>query len=122
MSYHKFSEGFSIRGAHMGRPEYRNGPDGQVTDAPLFRLQRVALDSGGYDNGGAYWGTGAPLYVAFSGESPEDSESHVAYVRVEQRHIHSLAPIAGAFRARDTLRLAAKVAVLERYKNARFTR
>lgn len=29
---------------------------------PKFYLQRVPLDSGGYDGGGAYWGLGAPLY------------------------------------------------------------
>jgi hypothetical protein len=27
-----------------------------------FRLQRVRIDSGGYDSGGAYWGLGTPLY------------------------------------------------------------
>jgi hypothetical protein len=116
MSYHKFSKGYSIRGAQMGRPEYRNGPDGQVTDAPLFRLQRVRLDSGGYDNGGAYWGTGAPLYVAFSGESPEDSESHVCYVRTKAEHYRGAS---GPWRMRD--RAAAKRAVLERFPNAGFT-
>lgn len=29
-----------------------------------IRLFRVRLDSGGYDDGGAYWGLGAPLYCA----------------------------------------------------------
>lgn len=27
-----------------------------------FRVFRVNLDSGGYDDGGAYWGIGLPLY------------------------------------------------------------
>jgi hypothetical protein len=27
-----------------------------------FSLQRIRLDSGGYDSGGAYWGYGTPLY------------------------------------------------------------
>lgn len=31
-------------------------------DAQRFYLQRVRLDSGGYDSGGAYWGIGSPLY------------------------------------------------------------
>jgi hypothetical protein len=34
--------------------------------APKVRMQRVRLDSGGYDSGGAYWGRGAPLYWAGS--------------------------------------------------------
>jgi hypothetical protein len=40
-------------------------------DEPLkLYLQRVRLNSGGYDSGGAYWGLGAPLYAYFdeSGE------------------------------------------------------
>jgi hypothetical protein len=37
---------------------------------PLARLylQRMPLDSGGYDAGGAYWGHGAPLYWATDGQ------------------------------------------------------
>jgi hypothetical protein len=34
--------------------------------APKITLQRVRLDSGGYDPQGAYWGLGAPLYWAAS--------------------------------------------------------
>lgn len=30
--------------------------------AQRFYLERVRLDSGGYDQGGAYWGCGDPLY------------------------------------------------------------
>jgi hypothetical protein len=29
-------------------------------------VTRVSIDSGGYDSGGAYWGTGQPLYWAHS--------------------------------------------------------
>lgn len=45
-------------GASMGRPEWHGEPAGPV------RLFRVRLDSGGYDSGGAYWGTGSPLFCA----------------------------------------------------------
>lgn len=31
------------------------------TDSPMT-LRRVAINSQGYDNGGAYWGIGQPLY------------------------------------------------------------
>ena len=48
------------RGAKMGRhhalldfEEPRN-----------IRLFKMALDSGGYDDGGAYWGIGEPIYIA----------------------------------------------------------
>lgn len=51
-------------GAPMGR--HGNGQiDGKV------HLQRVRLDSGGYDPGGAYWGIGKPLYVAFDNDGGE---------------------------------------------------
>ncbi len=39
--------------------------------APFFgrvRARRVRLDSGGYDQGGAYWGHGAPLYYVYGAE------------------------------------------------------
>lgn len=34
-----------------------------------LHLVRVRLDSGGYDQGGAYWGHGQPLYCAYSDET-----------------------------------------------------
>ena len=48
-------------GAPMGRPNM--GADFNWT-LPLH-LQRLNLDSGGYDHGGAYWGPGAPIYAIF---------------------------------------------------------
>lgn len=45
-------------GAPMGRLTYGHAPSDPC------RLFRVRLDSGGYDDGGAYWGIGAPLYCA----------------------------------------------------------
>jgi len=59
--------------------------------APLkFTLQRVRLDSGGYDPQGAYWGAGQPLYWAAdeSGEieltfRAEDRDDAKAYLRGE---------------------------------------
>jgi hypothetical protein len=69
-------------GAPMGRHSTttreleRDGalaPDGGIP-RKLY-LQRVRLDSGGYDSGGAYWGHGAPLYVA------TDHEDVTVFVR-----------------------------------------
>jgi hypothetical protein len=45
-------------GAPLGRIEYGDSPVGKVT------LFRVRINSGGYDDGGAYWGVGKPLYCA----------------------------------------------------------
>lgn len=57
-------------------------PMGRGAEAPLVgkvRMRRVRLDSGGYDPGGAYFGTGAPLYYV-SGD-----ESGYVYVRGASR-------------------------------------
>jgi hypothetical protein len=48
-------------GAPMGRRSYGLI---QNCEARTVRLFRVNLDQGGYDNGGAYWGTGEPIYCA----------------------------------------------------------
>lgn len=58
-------------GAPMGRASSshyfdKNGDKVEITvtkDAPYpMHLVRCPLDSGGYDQGGAYWGLGEPLY------------------------------------------------------------
>jgi hypothetical protein len=46
-------------GAPMGR---RTGPDYLETSAGPLYLRRIRINSGGYDDGGAYWGTGTPLW------------------------------------------------------------
>jgi hypothetical protein len=51
-------------GAPMGR-----SADANLDDSPnSVRLFRVNLDSGGYDDGGAYWGTGCRLYCAIDAD------------------------------------------------------
>lgn len=45
-------------GAPMGRGETR----GDLDAAHILHLRGIHIDSGGYDNGGAYWGIGEPLY------------------------------------------------------------
>lgn len=57
----KFPEVNSKYGAPLGRPTYALQTTPQPEQRSL-RLFKVALDSGGYDNGGAYWGHGEPLY------------------------------------------------------------
>ncbi len=62
MSSYQPSKVHSRYGAPMGRESTR------MSDIPVqplrLSLQRVRLNQGGYDDGGAYWGHGAPLYVA----------------------------------------------------------
>jgi hypothetical protein len=53
-------------GAPMGR---YTGPNFLDCDAGKIYLHRVPLDSGGYDQGGAYWGHGEPLFEAMDQDS-----------------------------------------------------
>lgn len=48
------------RGAMMGRRSIRPASPASAK----LHLERVRLDAGGYDKGGAYWGFGSPLYCA----------------------------------------------------------
>lgn len=68
----------SARGADMGRRTIK-----EDESKPLY-LQKVRLDSGGYDAGGAYWGSPDDLYCAFN----EDMTFRVftrAYDRIEAK-------------------------------------
>lgn len=49
-------------GAPMGRM------DSQIDYGARLYLRRVRLDSGGYDEGGAYWGLGQKLWAYGDGE------------------------------------------------------
>lgn len=51
-----------------------------------FTLQRVKLDKGGYDLGGAYWGTGEALFCAWG--DPVDGDPHQEQVRIFVRAKH----------------------------------
>lgn len=42
-----------------------------ANDSPKFHLRRIRLDSGGYDQGGAYWGHGGYLFEAFTADGQE---------------------------------------------------
>ena len=61
----KLPKAYSERGADMGR---RSHYPYDFKKPIKLRLERIRLDSGGYDNGGAYWGTGIPLYMASAEE------------------------------------------------------
>lgn len=57
------NKGCTKYGADMGR---RNQPEGEP-DSPLY-LQKLRFVDGDYDTGGAYWGSGDPIWCAFSEE------------------------------------------------------
>ena len=72
----EYPKAYSIYGASMGRREIHVGdPVGKM------HLQRVRLDRGGYDSGGAYWGTGMPLYRY----EDEDAGNVQGYLRARNR-------------------------------------
>jgi hypothetical protein len=48
-------------------------------------LQRVHLDMGGYDNIGAYWGRGAPLYWYFCEDMPQHTIGREGHFRARDR-------------------------------------
>lgn len=52
-------------GAPMGRPKQGHGAE----PTTKFEVKRVPINSGGYDHGGAYWGTGQPLYFYIAYET-----------------------------------------------------
>jgi len=61
-------------GAPMGRGRgIFNIPAGKI------RLFRVKINSGGYDDGGAYWGLGSPLFCA------TDDMGYCEYTRAMDR-------------------------------------
>jgi hypothetical protein len=74
---HHYSKGYGKYGASMGR-----GSDLPNDTTDKLSLQRVRLDSGGYDPGGSYWGGGygtLPLYRA------ENENGDVRYLRAANR-------------------------------------
>jgi hypothetical protein len=56
--------GASKFGAQLGRRDGSRPPPG--SRFTVITVHRVKLDDGGYDEGGAYWGIGAPLWYVES--------------------------------------------------------
>lgn len=78
MSAYKMPRVSCAYGAPMGRRAI-GLPNGRV------RLVRVYLDSGGYDNGGAYWGIGKPLYMATNLPLNDGDSEYTDFVRANSR-------------------------------------
>lgn len=81
--WRQLSEASSPTGAAMGRLTILpRDPKARA----VFYLSRVRLDTGGYDQGGAYWGIGDPLYRALSAEDIGENDEHVElFVRASSR-------------------------------------
>ena len=90
MARRKLAQVSARYGAPMGRPSYdhrerfvfphEDGSAATFTACPKLHLQRVRINAGGYDEGGAYWGTGEPLYWAWD----DDGEVQM-FVRAADR-------------------------------------
>lgn len=74
MARMQFGKAYSSAGASMGRRS-----KAVLCAEGRIRLQRVRLDVGGYDSGGAYWGLGEPLWVA------EDADGERSFFRARDR-------------------------------------
>ena len=82
-------------GAPMGR---QDSPSIETMLPAFVRLARVRLDSQGYDSGGAYWGNGAPLYVA------QDDDGNRQFARGHSRAAVALALGIGALALKTAAR------------------
>ena len=66
----------------MGRPSSGHGAEPTTP----FTLRRVSINQGGYDSGGAYWGTGAPLYYFEAYEECDGDETEISdFIRASSR-------------------------------------
>jgi len=71
--------------------------DTTTNAAPVkFTLQRVRLNSGGYDSGGSYWGVDAPLYWAT--DETESFYFRAADRQAAKTHIRTKHPTAMFYR------------------------
>ena len=108
MSRLGLSNACSRYGASMGRDSTRDRDLAEIiaeyhSDTVKVSLRRVPLDAGGYDEGGAYWGTGEPLWRATDDLSNMTLDTFVLYFRAPSRgaakaHVTSKVPNARFYR------------------------
>ncbi len=92
-----------VTGSQMGRRNTlpNDLPDSDRQDTYKLHLVRVPFVDGDYDQGGAYWGSPANLYLA--SESLPSPSGITVYVRASSRHeakqkVLSLVPTAKFYR------------------------
>lgn len=83
MPYAKLPKVHSMYGAPLGRPEIYLSDRQWVG---RIRVARVALNQGGYDHGGAYWGGGERLWRV-RGVAPDGGEDLYEFVRSDYKHV-----------------------------------
>lgn len=87
----QLEKGASERGAQMGRANTL--PENPKEATPRLHLTHVRFNAGGYDFGGAYWGTPENLYCAETGDEQEEyvrlfvRANNVMHARAEVRKI-----------------------------------
>jgi len=74
----ELSKGYSERGAQIGRPNTITEPDFPVK----FRMEKLRWTDSCYDQQGAYWGCGDPIFHAW-GDGEEDEQE--IFVRATDR-------------------------------------
>jgi hypothetical protein len=67
------SDNNSFRGAPLGQPQLGTAPASGIS------LRHIALNKGGYDKAGTYWGIGQPLYQA-------SAPGYCRHTRAASRH------------------------------------
>lgn len=78
----ELSNGVTIRGAQMGRVGTRTAPDAPIK----FRMVKLRWGcDGAYDQGGAYWGCGNPIYHAWGIPDDKTLEEQEFFVRAASR-------------------------------------
>jgi hypothetical protein len=92
MSRLSLSNACTRYGASMGRDSTSDRDLRMIDGEPVkLSLQRVALNSGGYDSGGAYWGQGEPLWRAAGDVDVVGLDGVTLFLRARDReHAKSL--------------------------------
>lgn len=81
----------------MGRPSIKPPADA-APQSPKVTLQRVRLDSSGYDSTGAYFGHGSPLYWAATDDGALDITFRAADRDAAKAHVRDVMPGARFYR------------------------
>ena len=78
----KLSKVWGAHGARMGRAGV--GPIDPDNHTKWY-LQRVRINSGGYDSGGAYWGAGTPVFWAIQSNPADGEDAEELFFRAKNR-------------------------------------
>jgi len=91
------------RGAPLGEPDY-TAPDVTPTDVLLFSIRRVALNAGGYDAAGVYWGL--PQGTLWHATAAQDGATLVSRWFREPTYAHAVMHVRAEFTRAVTQRIS----------------